>query len=294
MNTENLYPNISVTASLLLSFLMILTLMGCDVTDSDDDEIGLTNNSESYEVQSTEGFNVEGSVIFEERTDGTTLITIDLDGTIDDGEHPAHIHANAVVEGGGIDIPLNPVDGNTGSSETVVETLGNGTPVSYEELVNYNGHFMIHLSPNDLSTIIGRTDIGGNALTGESVTYDLDQTGDVGGVGGSGVSGIVRFEERKNENTLITIEVTGTSEEGDHPAHIHENSVEEGGGVVVPLNNVDGETGMSATNIRADETSVDNLTYSALIVYNGYVNVHQSGSDSSVISQGNIGSNAEE
>lgn len=294
MYTDNSYPNVSITASLILSIFMIFSLTGCDTTDSGDDEIGFTGSSESYQVQSTEGFNIDGVVIFEERTDGTTMITIELDGTIAGGEHPAHIHANAAAEGGGIDLPLNPVDGDTGTSETEVETLGNGTPITYEGLIAYNGHFMIHLSPNDLSTVIGKADIGGNALTGESITYDLNQTGDIGGVGGSGVSGVVRFEERMNENTLVTIEVTGTSEEGNHPAHIHANSEEEGGGVVVPLNNVNGETGMSVTNIRADETSVENLTYSALLNYDGHVNVHQSGSDGSVIASGNIGSNVEE
>jgi hypothetical protein len=141
---------------------------------------------------------------------------------------------------------------------------------------------MVHLSEDDLGTVLSRGDIGGNAPTGESTEYELHEAID------SGISGFVRFEERNNGNTLATIEVTGTSEENEYPAHIHDNSVAQGGGVAVPFNNVDGATGISITNIRADETDED-LTYTALLSFDGHVNVHLP--DGTVIAEGDIGAN---
>lgn len=268
-----------------------LILAGCDLNDDndDDDDNGndLTGNSEVYEIHPAEGSDVSGIVAFEERTDGSTLVTIELDGTDAGAEHPAHIHSNAAVEGGGIVLHFEHVDGSSGTSETLVSSLEDGTAVSYDDLISYDGHVMVHLSENELGTIMGRGDIGGNAFTGESVTYELHEANE------SGISGEVHFEERNNGNTLATIELSGTPEEGDHPAHIHDNSVEEGGGIAVPFNNVDGSTGIGRTNIRADETSVEDLTYTALLDFDGHVNVHLSDDDFSVIAQGNIGANDE-
>lgn len=278
--------------SLLFLFVMAFMISGCDVggDDPDNGDPGngndFTGESETYELQSTEVSDVSGIAVFEELTDGSTLITLELNGTEANAEHPAHIHANSAAEGGGINVSLNAVDGSSGSSETTVASLDDDTPISYNELISYDGHVMVHLSEDELQTVISRGDIGGNALTGTAITYELHETND------SGISGNVHFEERNNENTLVTIELMGTSTDGDHPAHIHDNSVADGGGVAVPLNNVDGETGLSLTNIRADETAAGNLTYSALLEFDGHVNVHLSGDDiATIIAQGDIGAN---
>lgn len=269
--------------TLILFCTAMFGLASCGLDSNEDTEF--EGGVEFYDLQSTEASNVSGTAIFEELEDGSILVTLELTGTESGAEHPAHIHANTVVEGGGIDIPLNPVDGSTGRSETQVNSLSSGTPVTYNELINYDGHVNVHLSGDDLATVITRGNIGGNAFTGESKSYNLVEANE------SGVSGIVRFEERNNGNTLATIELTGTTDQGDHPAHIHDNSVAEGGGVAVPFNNVNGETGMSKTNIRADEAGPADFTYSTILDFNGHVNVHQSGDNFDVIAAGNIGSN---
>lgn len=270
-----------------LILMLVKVLVGCglgDDTGSIENGINLSGNFETFELQAADDSGISGVAVFEEFSDGTTLISIELDGTQSGDEHPAHIHANTAAEGGGIDLHLNPVDGTTGRSETDVIGLDDGTSITYQELIAYNGHIMVHLSEENLATVISRGDIGGNAFTGESITYELWETGE------SGVSGHVLFEERQNGNTLSTLELTGTTDGEEYEAHIHNNSVAEGGGIAFPFNNIDGTTGVSVTNIRADQTT-DNLTYTALLEFDGHVNVHDPNDLSIIVSQGNIGAN---
>jgi len=76
-----------------------------------------------------------------------------------------------------------------------------------------------------------------------------------------------------------------------HPAHIHENDAATGGGIAFTFNVVDGDTGMSATQVAfLDDNSA--ITYDDILVYNGYINVHLSSSQlGTIVAQGNIGSN---
>lgn len=267
----------------LLSFLMMSMMIGCgddnDIADNGDD---FTGESQTYELHESADSGISGIVVFEEMTDGSTFITIDLNGTESGANYPAHIHANTVAEGGGVDIPLTNVDGNTGMSETEVSSL-NDTPITYQELIAYDGHVNVH-NPDDTSIIFAEGDIGGNALTGESITYELQEASD------SGISGQVRFEERNDGNTLSTIELTGTADGLEYAAHIHYNSIADGGGIAFPYNNVDGNTGVSVTNIRAEQTD-DDLSYSTLLEFDGHVNVHDPDDLSILVAQGNIGAN---
>ena len=52
--------------------------------------------------------------------------------------HPAHIHFNSAAEGGEIALSLEPVDGDTGISETTVEMLDDKeTEISFEDLMDF-------------------------------------------------------------------------------------------------------------------------------------------------------------
>lgn len=281
MYLNNSHPVTYATISLFIFFALTIMMTGCNLGNDNGNGIELTGNSESYQLQSAGNSGISGVATFEEFEDGATLVTLQLSGTQAGGNHPAHIHNNTVAEGGGIAIPLNNADGSTGISETIISPAGGG--ISYSELIQFDGHVNVHVSEGD-GTVVAEGDIGGNTLTGTSVTYELHEAN------ASGISGEVVFEERNNGNTLATIELTGTPAQGDHPAHIHDNSVAEGGGVAVPFNNVDGNTGTSITNIRADDTA-ENLTYSALLEFNGHVNVHISDEDLTVVAQGDVGAN---
>ena len=257
------------------------------VAQGDIGQNALTGNSKEYVLDSVAEPTISGTATFFERVNGTTLVTLALVGTPDGGSHPAHIHDNTAAEGGGIAVGLTAVDGTSGMSKTQVRQKADGTAISYTELLDYNGYINVHVSSNDLATLVAQGDIGQNALTGNSKEYVLDSVAE------PTISGTATFFERENGTTLVTIALVGTPDGGSHPAHIHDNSAAVGGGIAVGLTPVNGTTGMSKTQVsqKADETAI---SYSELLQYNGYINVHVSSDDlATLVAQGNIGSNVE-
>lgn len=245
----------------------------------------LTGDSEEYALDAKTGDNVSGIATFTRRRNDEILVTLSLNNTQEGNIHPAHIHNNTAAEGGGIAIDLASVDGSTGMSLTNVTELNDGTAISYDELISMDGYINVHLSESQLQTIVSQGDVGQNALTGNSVTYEIS------GIGGSGVSGEVSFYERKNETTLVEISLTGTTDSGLHPAHIHENDVETGGGIIIGLTPVNGTTGKSLTQVEEMDDNTP-ISYDELTNINGHVNIHNSMEDLSVVASGNVGDNA--
>ena len=98
-----------------------------------------------------------------------------------------------------------------------------------------------------------------------------------------GVTGTVTFTEESSTSTIIDIELTGIPA-GTHPAEICANSAIEGGTTTIVLNPVD-LTGRSSTLTTS-------MTYSQLIAYDGFVQVHLSSSEpNQIIAIGDIGGN---
>ncbi|MBL0048221.1 MAG: hypothetical protein IPP32_09035 [Bacteroidetes bacterium] len=99
-----------------------------------------------------------------------------------------------------------------------------------------------------------------------------------------GVSGTVTIAEKSSGSTesVITIALSGAPV-GTHPAHIHMNSAIETGMIMYPLNSVDA-AGNSSTTLA--------VSYSALINFDGYINVHLDASTlGTIIAQADIGGN---
>ncbi|MFC2187016.1 CHRD domain-containing protein [Fulvivirgaceae bacterium LMO-SS25] len=246
----------------------------------------LTGNEKTYNLAQVGESMVSGTAKFAERKNGDALVTLMLNGTMDGGMHPSHIHFNTAAEGGDIAIPLADVNGATGLSKTSVKMLTDGTAISYAELLNFNGYINVHNSIDDLGTLLSQVDIGQNELTGSSTSYNL------AAVGNSMVSGTAKFEERKNGNALVTLMVDGTMDGGMHPSHIHFNTAAEGGDIAVMLADVDGATGLSKTSVKmlTDGTAI---SYEDLLDFDGYINVHNSIDDlGTLLSQVDIGRNA--
>jgi hypothetical protein len=129
-----------------------------------------------YNMNPVENQAIKGKITFLKLNESSTQITIELEGTTEGNSHPAHIHENSVSEGGGVVIPLTNVDGATGMSVTTVTEFRDGTPVTYEDLLMYDGHVNVH-DHQDASIYIAQGDIGSNA-TGSS--------GNGGNSGGNG------------------------------------------------------------------------------------------------------------
>ncbi len=268
--------------------LFTLSLMALLISACGDDDAPVpmpTGMEDNFALFALNNSGVSGTITFEEADLGGTIVTIDLNGTVSGESHPSHIHFNTAAEGGDIAVSLTPVDGATGMSETYVEALDNGTAISYSELMTFDGYVNVHLSADDLATVVAQGDIGVNELTGESNSYNLFEK-DV-----DGVSGTFMLERRVNGTALATVMLTGTQTGGSHPGHIHDDNAATGGAIAVSLNPVDGATGISKTSIEMKDDGTA-ITYDELLAYDGYVNIHNSVSDlGTLIAQGDIGEN---
>lgn len=131
-------------------------------------------------------------------------------------------------------------------------------------------------------------DYGSNNNSGSNdstLSYDIDQ------VNGSAVSGKAEFKELEDGDIELTISLDNIVEDADHPAHIHYNSVSDGGDIQVDLNNVDGSSAKSVTVFNKDIEG-NSLSFSDISNLDAHINVHLNPNDLEVIAQGNIGSNA--
>jgi hypothetical protein len=269
--------------TLLFSLFATITLISCD--NDDEMEVLPTDKSEAYTLGSFEDSGVSGNATFTELSDGSIQISLALSGTPSGGVHPAHIHVNTAAEGGGIAISLESVDGSTGSSISVINSLDDGTPISYDELLEFDGYINIHLSPSDLGTIVAQGDIGQNMLTGVSVSYVLGEKAV------AEISGTATFFERVNGEALAILDLENTPDGGVHPAHIHMNTAAEGGGIIFSFNPVDGTSGTSRTNMDMYDDGAA-LGYADLETIDGYINVHLSADAlGTIVAQGDIGQN---
>jgi hypothetical protein len=257
-----------------------------DAVDPDGDGDDFEGETKSFELYSVADPSISGTATFMENEDNSTTVEIELDGTPDGGMHPAHIHYNTAAEGGDIAVSFEPIDGATGMSTTTFSTLDDGTNITYEEAINFDGYINVHLSADDLGTLVAQGDIGENELTGESKNYTLEEKAV------EGISGNVMFQERVNGEALATIMLDGTPEDGEHPAHIHMGSVAESpGDIAFTFTPVNGATGMSKTNVAAlnDGTA---FMYNDVLSYDGYVNVHLSADElGTLVAQNDIGAN---
>lgn len=269
-----------ILASLLVTFLIFTSCSN----DDDGDMIQETGDSKTYSLMSVSNPSISGMVTFSKNTNNTTTVKVDLNGTTS-GMHPAHIHINTAAEGGAIAISLEPINGASGMSSTTFNKKDDGTPISYEELLDFNGYVNVHKSADDLGTLIAQGDIGQNELTETSKTYALASQSN------PSIMGDAKFTKRVNGTTLIEVMLNGTTAGNMHPGHIHMNTAAEGGDIAVTFIPLDGATGVSKTQVAMLDDGSE-ITYEELLDYNGYVNIHKSADDlGTLIAQGDIGQN---
>ncbi|GAL67432.1 CHRD domain-containing protein [Jejuia pallidilutea] len=268
----------------ILSILLlpILFLCSCD----NDDDVVFIGATQTIQLNSVADPNISGTAKFIENEDGSTTVELQLIGTPSGGMHPAHIHFNTAAEGGGIAVTLGTVNGDTGFSTATFSKLDNDTNVTFEDMLVFDGYINVHLSDSELTTIVAQGDIGQNVLTGASTVYSLNEL-DV-----TGISGTATFYERANGEALAILDIANTPVDGMHPAHIHMGSVATApGDILFTFDPVDGNTGMSMTNVSEldDETP---FGYSDVLTVDGYINVHLSAADlATIVAQGDIGIN---
>lgn len=261
---------------ILVMILMTILLLPTSACKKDDPTPA---RETTFDLKVEDVLGITGDVTFVETSATTSTIIVTLNGA-PLGLHPAMLCMNSVVEGGQIAVVLNPVDGCCGSSSTLVLSI------NYDELMAYDGFIKVVKSSTEPNIILAQGDIGGNVITNTSKSYTL------GTVGNYVVSGTALFEKRVNGNTLVTVSLLSTIAGEVYPATINLSSIETigGGPVTKTLNNVNGTTGKSYTNIRKLDAGLV-ITYDNWLAYNGYINIYQSSvAFENIICQGNIGS----
>ena len=127
---------------LLLSFLLFV--QACQESA---EVIEFTGRSYTYNLISASTYNVSGAVTFKEKTNGNTVVMVELDGTEGNLEHPVHLHLGDMsTPDADIAALLSPIIGNKGKSETLVEKLADETKVSYADLLKMEAYISIHLA----------------------------------------------------------------------------------------------------------------------------------------------------
>lgn len=246
----------------------------------------LTGEQTQYDLFPVSDPSISGTITFYQRENNAAIIAVRMNNVEASANHPSHIHNNTTIESGTIAVDLTSVRGETGTALTHVEKRNDGAAITYDNLLVFNGYVAVHKSNAEISTLVGQGDIGKNAFTGREIQYTLSPQSN------PNISGEVLFQERNDGSTLVTIAMEGTQSGNSHPAHIHENTAAESGGIIISFNNVAGSSGLSKTNIVANNAGSP-ITYSDLLTINGYINVHASDADlSTLIAQTDVGQNA--
>lgn len=241
---------------------------------------------------------VSGTATYWELNEEQTVVTLTLDGgaTGADVSHTAHIHFNSVADGGDIAYFLTPIDGSDpdASSARIIDE-------SFDTLIEFDSHINIHESVENISTLVAQGDAGANAEVetqpgldpvenARSISYTLDAVSN-DGLLPDGFSATATFTEIMSDLTIVSLDLDASEATGagiSHTAHIHENSVSEGGGINWYLGAIDGMDPDSKSSYLINES------FDTLSEFDGYINIHESLSNLDILlSQGNIGTNAD-
>lgn len=143
-------------------FLISISLLisGCNNDDSSSDSS--STSVKVFTLSSVSNSKITGKVTFKKNEDGSTTVLLEINGSSTD-VHPAFIYFNNVATGGEIAITLEPIDCDCESSSTIITTLDDGTPITYEQLLKFDGHIKIHQNEEHLEIIITQGNIGANA-----------------------------------------------------------------------------------------------------------------------------------
>ena len=142
-------------------FLVSISLI-ISACSKDDSSSKSSTSIKLYTLSAVSNSKISGKVTFTKNEDGTTTVLLEINGSSKD-VHPAFIYFNNAETGGEVAITLDPIDCDCESSSTIVATLDDGTPITYEQLLKFDGHLKIHQNEDHLEIVITQGNIGANA-----------------------------------------------------------------------------------------------------------------------------------
>ena len=122
----------------------------------------ITNINKTYKLDTVKTFGVSGTALFEKRVNGSTLLTITLNGVIAGNQYPSSINLGSIstIGGGPVTKTLNNVDGATGKGYTSISSLDNGLTITYDNWLVYDGYINIYQNTVSLNNVICHGNIG--------------------------------------------------------------------------------------------------------------------------------------
>ena len=105
----------------------------------------LTGNATTFDFSAVDESGVTGTATLEELVNGSTLVTLSVDGLESGNGYPAVIYSNEDSDDTPV-IALYPVDGDSGMSSTYVSQYhqdAGGDDITYEELIVLDGYINI-------------------------------------------------------------------------------------------------------------------------------------------------------
>lgn len=238
--------------STIIITIFLFAWAACSSSSTGSEPGDLTGESAEYELSSAGDSSINGTFLLEERIDGYTQVTIELTGLDEEEEYTVMIYSGTILDGGDLLIEFDPVDGSSGESVVVLSADAEGNTVTYEDLLELDAHLVVHPA-EDEEEILALVDIGRNALTGESLSFELDEVDE------SGVTGEISFLERAGGGILAVIEMENGGQAGEYSARLYEEDEEAPGDLLFEFNPFDAETGISKTNVSEfeDGTSIE-------------------------------------
>lgn len=225
----------------IISVTLLLGLIACSDSGTGSLPGDLTGESVDYELSSVDESSINGNVLFEERMDGFTRVTVELSGLDEDTSYLVKFYAGTALDDGDLLVELDSLDGDTGEIVQILSADEEGNTVTYEDLLELDAHIRVYEEDNSEATL-AVIDIGKNALTGETHEFELEE------VNGSGVNGEIEFKERKSGKILAVIKLDSSVDAETFAARLYENG-EENGDLLFEFYSFDGESGMSKTNM---------------------------------------------
>ncbi len=147
---------------LLLGISILVGLWSC----SDQEPDVYTGEKIEFQLFKSSDFDFNGTLLIQELKTGGLEFTIQLEGAKSTNIFfPAHLHFGSYDQAdGSIAQLLTPVSGTDLKSVTVLNTLSDGSKVSFDQIKNFDGHVKIHLANEgpDYSVILVAGNIGAN------------------------------------------------------------------------------------------------------------------------------------
>jgi hypothetical protein len=147
---------------LLLGFMISFGLWSCSESEPDI----YTGEKLEFELFKSSEFDFNGRLLVQELTTGEVEFTIQLEGAkAANISYPAHLHFGGYDQAEApIAQLLTPVSGTDLKSVTVLNTLSDGSKVSFDQMKNFDGHVKIHLANDgpDYNVILAVGNVGAN------------------------------------------------------------------------------------------------------------------------------------